>query len=231
MYKTQWESITPEQESHHSIFRERKHAIGTTCVRYRSRSEGICACYSRLRCSPAPLPRSRRQGRSADGQNDGVLSRSGGAEPQTAQRHSCHLHLLQLRSRCGQHQRPSLSLPFFNGLASDLTSCTPLFLGYVQGMNDLLSPTMMIMQDEVDSFWCFKGIMDNMVALLPACRSPSNRHTLLRFPITDACLCTGPGGQLRTRTTGNASAVGAASRDPLRARPPALRPHGQARQP
>lgn len=112
MYKTQWESITPEQESHHSIFRERKHAIGTTCVRYRSRSEGICGCNSRLRCSPAPLPRSRRQGRSADGQNDGVLSRSGGAEPQTAQRHSCHLHLLQLRSRCGQQQRPSQSLPF-----------------------------------------------------------------------------------------------------------------------
>jgi hypothetical protein len=54
MYKTQWESITPEQESHHSIFRERKHAIGTTCVRYRSRSEGICACNSPLRCSPAP---------------------------------------------------------------------------------------------------------------------------------------------------------------------------------
>jgi len=122
-------------------------------------------------------------------------------------------------------------LCLFYGLASDLTSCTPLFLGYVQGMNDLLSPTMMIMQDEVDSFWCFKGIMDNMVALLPAYRSPSNRHTLLRFPITDACLCTGPGGQLRTRTTGNASAVGAASRDPLRARPPALRPHGQTRQP
>src|SRR4051794_5773022 len=35
--------------------------------------------------------------------------------------------------------------------------------GYVQGMNDLLSPTMMIMEDEVDSFWCFKGIMDNTV--------------------------------------------------------------------
>jgi hypothetical protein len=32
MYKTQWESITPEQESHHSIFRERKHAIGMACV-------------------------------------------------------------------------------------------------------------------------------------------------------------------------------------------------------
>lgn len=27
----------------------------------------------------------------------------------------------------------------------------------------MLSPTMMIMEDEVDSFWCFKGIMDMMV--------------------------------------------------------------------
>lgn len=40
-------------------------------------------------------------------------------------------------------------------------------LGYVQGMNDLLSPIMMVMEDEVDSFWCFKGIMDMMVVPSP----------------------------------------------------------------
>jgi len=33
-------------------------------------------------------------------------------------------------------------------------------LGYVQGMNELLSPTLFVMQDEVETYWCFKGIMD-----------------------------------------------------------------------
>jgi len=36
-------------------------------------------------------------------------------------------------------------------------------LGYVQGMNDLLSVILMVMEgDEVDSFWCFKGLMDKV---------------------------------------------------------------------
>lgn len=35
-------------------------------------------------------------------------------------------------------------------------------LGYVQGMSDLLSPILVVMQDEVDAFWCFVGIMDRM---------------------------------------------------------------------
>jgi hypothetical protein len=35
-------------------------------------------------------------------------------------------------------------------------------LGYVQGMNDLLAPIMLLMDDEADSFWCFKGLMDQM---------------------------------------------------------------------
>ncbi|CAB4069472.1 TBC1D15 [Lepeophtheirus salmonis] len=33
-------------------------------------------------------------------------------------------------------------------------------LGYVQGMSDLLSPILYVMQNEVDAFWCFVGFMD-----------------------------------------------------------------------
>lgn len=35
--------------------------------------------------------------------------------------------------------------------------------GYVQGMSDLLSPIMVIMTNEVDSFWCFAGFMEKIV--------------------------------------------------------------------
>jgi len=35
-------------------------------------------------------------------------------------------------------------------------------LGYVQGMNELLSPILYIMNHESDSYWCFKGVMDKM---------------------------------------------------------------------
>jgi hypothetical protein len=35
-------------------------------------------------------------------------------------------------------------------------------LGYVQGMSDLLAPIMVIMDNEVDSFWCFSGFMDKI---------------------------------------------------------------------
>lgn len=33
-------------------------------------------------------------------------------------------------------------------------------LGYVQGMSDLLSPILYVMQNEVDAFWCFTGFME-----------------------------------------------------------------------
>lgn len=38
-----------------------------------------------------------------------------------------------------------------------------LFTGYVQGMSDLLSPILVIMENEVDAFWCFAGLMERMV--------------------------------------------------------------------
>ncbi|CDQ60646.1 unnamed protein product [Oncorhynchus mykiss] len=35
-------------------------------------------------------------------------------------------------------------------------------LGYVQGMSDLLSPILYVMENEVDAFWCFVSFMDHM---------------------------------------------------------------------
>lgn len=35
--------------------------------------------------------------------------------------------------------------------------------GYVQGMSDLLSPILEVMENEVDAFWCFVGYMDLVV--------------------------------------------------------------------
>ena len=32
--------------------------------------------------------------------------------------------------------------------------------GYVQGMSDLLSPILMLMESEEDAFWCFVGLME-----------------------------------------------------------------------
>ena len=39
--------------------------------------------------------------------------------------------------------------------------------GYVQGMADLLAPILAVMDDEVDTFWCFVGFMDRMVSGAP----------------------------------------------------------------
>ena len=42
----------------------------------------------------------------------------------------------------------------------------PLFLGYVQGMSDILSPILVVMENEVDAFWCFAGAMERVVSVL-----------------------------------------------------------------
>lgn len=41
-----------------------------------------------------------------------------------------------------------------------------LDLGYVQGMSDLLAPVLYIMDNEVDAFWCFVGMMKKVVSIL-----------------------------------------------------------------
>ncbi len=33
-------------------------------------------------------------------------------------------------------------------------------MGYTQGMSDLLAPLLATFEDEVDSFWCFVGLME-----------------------------------------------------------------------
>ncbi|KAG1683146.1 TBC1 domain family member 15 [Nymphon striatum] len=44
-----------------------------------------------------------------------------------------------------------------------MTYCMYNFdLGYVQGMSDLLSPILVVMEDEVDAFWCFVGFMNRV---------------------------------------------------------------------
>lgn len=44
-----------------------------------------------------------------------------------------------------------------------MTYCMYNFdLGYVQGMSDLLSPILVVMENEVDAFWCFAGYMDRV---------------------------------------------------------------------
>jgi hypothetical protein len=37
-------------------------------------------------------------------------------------------------------------------------------LGYVQGMSDFLGPLMVVMEDEVDAFWSFIGLMKRVHA-------------------------------------------------------------------
>ena len=37
------------------------------------------------------------------------------------------------------------------------------FTGYVQGMSDLLAPLLAVMENEVDTFWCFVGFMETVV--------------------------------------------------------------------
>ena len=61
-----------------------------------------------------------------------------------------------------------------------------VYLGYVQGMNDLLSPILIVMENEVDAFWCFAGLMERMQQNFHMDQSHikrqlGNLHTLLQY--------------------------------------------------
>ncbi|XP_072164909.1 TBC1 domain family member 15-like [Diadema setosum] len=62
--------------------------------------------------------------------------------------------------------------PYFEGESNShldtlhsilMTYCMYNFdLGYVQGMSDLLSPILIVMEDEVEAFWCLCGLLDDL---------------------------------------------------------------------
>ncbi|XP_050295947.1 TBC1 domain family member 15 [Anthonomus grandis grandis] len=59
-------------------------------------------------------------------------------------------------------------------------------LGYVQGMSDLLSPILMLIKTESDSFWCFEGFMNKLLSNFDIDQAGmkeqlSNLHLLLSF--------------------------------------------------
>jgi len=101
IYKSQWQSITEEQESHFSAFRSLKERI------------------------------------------DKDVIRTDRTWPMYESDDSPHLQEIY---------RILLTYSFFN-----------FDIGYVQGMNDLVSILLSVMRDEVDAFWCFKGFMDRVM--------------------------------------------------------------------
>jgi hypothetical protein len=64
--------------------------------------------------------------------------------------------------------------------------------GYVQGMSDLLAPILVVMENEVDSFWCFAGFMEKVAHNFEMDQQSmktqlSQLHTLVQF--LDPQLC------------------------------------------
>ncbi|XP_074662893.1 TBC1 domain family member 15-like [Tubulanus polymorphus] len=74
-----------------------------------------------------------------------------------------------------------------------MTYCMYNFdLGYVQGMSDLLAPILVVMENEVDAFWCFAGYMEIMCSNFEMDQQGmkdqlSRLHTLIQF--IDPQLC------------------------------------------
>lgn len=55
--------------------------------------------------------------------------------------------------------------------------CAFICSGYVQGMSDMLAPILYVVDNEVDAFWCFAGLMDRMVSISSSLLSDTNIHT------------------------------------------------------
>lgn len=69
-----------------------------------------------------------------------------------------------VQTRCWYCQ---LLVPFSAGSSDFFPPAILTFApsGYVQGMSDLLSPILFVMENEVDAFWCFVSFMDQMVRI------------------------------------------------------------------
>jgi len=56
----------------------------------------------------------------------------------------------------------NLHLDSLTRVLSAYSLCNP-GVGYAQGMSDLLSPILVVMQNEVDAYWCFSTLMSRTV--------------------------------------------------------------------
>ena len=63
-----------------------------------------------------------------------------------------------------------------------------IIIGYVQGMSDLLSPILYLMDDEVEAFWCFVGFMEKMVRTQSFLQTSSYEPQQTLY-VTHTCKC------------------------------------------